>query len=333
VNIDASACGPDRRQVLAGICAAFCSVPAAYAQQKIARIGILLLGSPVRGRDLALASELSRLGYDEGRNVTFEIRAAQGDLNALPALANELVAARPDVLVSASTTAAQALAAASSQIPIIVTITIDPIAAGLSGSMARPSRNVTGFTSSTPTLVAKRLELLHQVVPGLKRVAHFTGADGAGYRIFDSHIEAAAATLGSSVVTIPIAGSGASAVAEAFTMADREKAQAVLVGVSPAMTRMSSHIVDECLVRNLPAIHPWSFEVRAGALMSYGPVGLENHAGAARYIDRLLKGAAVSALPFEEPTEIRLAINLRTARSLSLAFPATILALADEVIE
>jgi putative tryptophan/tyrosine transport system substrate-binding protein len=86
-------------------------------------------------------------------------------------------------------------------------------------------------------------------------------------------------------------------------------------------------------VRNLPAIHPWSFEVRAGALMSYGPASLENLAGAARYIDRLVKGAAISDLPFEEPTEIRLAINLRTARTMSLDIPATILARADEVIE
>jgi putative ABC transport system substrate-binding protein len=333
VNMDGSPSWPDRRHVLAGMCAAFALLRAAYAQQKTARIGVLLLGSPVRGRDLALASELSRLGYDEGRNVTFEIRAAQGDLNTLPALANELMAARPDVLVSASTAAAQALAAATSQIPIVVTVTVDPIAAGLSDSMARPSRNVTGFTSSTPALVAKRLELLHQVVPGLKRVAHFTGADGAGYQVFDSHIQTAAATLGSSVVTIPIAAPGAIAVAEAFTVADREKTQAVLVGVSPAMTRMSSHIIDECLVRNLPAVHPWSFEVRAGALMSYGPAGVENHAGAARYIDRLLKGAAVSTLPFEEPTEIRLAINLRTARSLAVAIPTTVLARADEVVE
>jgi putative tryptophan/tyrosine transport system substrate-binding protein len=237
------------------------------------------------------------------------------------------------VLVTASTAAAQALAASTPHIPIIVTVTIDPIGAGLSDSMARPSRNVTGFTSSAPALVAKRLELLHQAVPGLKRVAHFTGAEGPEYRVFDSHIHAAAAKLGLSVVTVSITEAGATAVADAFAVVDREKAQAVLVGVSPAMTRMSAHIIDECLVRNLPAIHPWSFEVRAGALMSYGPAGLENYAGAARYIDRLLKGAAVSDLPFEEPTEIRLAINLRTAASLSLTIPAAILARADEVIE
>ena len=330
--MDTSASWLDRRQVLATICATAAAPHIAHAQQRTARIGVLLLGGPVRGGELALASELSRLGYHEGRNITVEIRAAQGDLRALPALAGELVAARPDVLVSASTAAAQALAAATSRIPIIVTVTVDPIAAGLSDSMARPSRNVTGFTSSAPALVAKRLELLHQVIPGLKRVAYFTG-DGPAYRVFDSHILAAAAALGATVVTVPLPGTGAAGVAEAFAVADREKEQAVLVGVNPNIARLSAHIIDECLVRNLPSIHPWSFEVRAGALMSYGPAGLENHAGAARYIDRLLKGATISDLPFEEPTEIRLAINLKTARALSLDIPATILARADEVIE
>jgi len=331
--MDTSTSWPDRRQVLAGLCATAVELRAADAQQKTARVGVLLLGGPVRGSELALASELSRLGYHEGRNIAFEIRAAQGDLRALPALARDLVGARPDVLVSASTAAAHALAAASSRIPIIVTVTVDPIAAGLSDSMARPSRNVTGFTSSAPALVAKRLELLHQVIPGLKRVAYFTGVDGPAYRVFDSHILAAATALGSSVITIRLPETGTAGVAEAFAAADREKAQAVLVGVNPGIARVSAHIIDECLVRNLPAIHPWSFEVRAGALMSYGPASLENLAGAARYIDRLVKGAAISDLPFEEPTEIRLAINLRTARTLSLDIPATILARADEVIE
>jgi putative ABC transport system substrate-binding protein len=96
---------------------------------------------------------------------------------------------------------------------------------------------------------------------------------------------------------------------------------------------VSGHIVDQCVIRDLPSIHPWSFEVNAGALISYGPKVLENHAGAARYIDRILKGAKISELPFEEPTEFTLAINLRTARSIKLKIPPTLLARADEMIE
>ena len=96
-------------------------------------------------------------------------------------------------------------------------------------------------------------------------------------------------------------------VSEAFLAADAAGAEAGLVGLQPAMTRMSGYVVNECLVRNLPSVHPWSFEVQAGALMSYGPAAVENHAGAARYIDRILKGARISELPFEEPTDIRFA--------------------------
>jgi putative ABC transport system substrate-binding protein len=106
-----------------------------------------------------------------------------------------------------------------------------------------------------------------------------------------------------------------------------------VVGINPTNVQVIGHINNECLVRDLPSIFPWSFAVKSGALMSYGPASLENHAGAARYVDRLLKGAKVFELPFEEPTEIKLAINLRTARSIKIAVPATLLVRADEVIE
>jgi putative ABC transport system substrate-binding protein len=116
-------------------------------------------------------------------------------------------------------------------------------------------------------------------------------------------------------------------------IAEREKAQAILVETTPSNVRLSIRIIDECSFRALPAIHPWYFEVRAGALMSYGPTMFENHAGAARYVDLLLKGAKISDLPIQEPTQIKLAINLNTARAIKLIIPPTLLARADEVIE
>jgi putative tryptophan/tyrosine transport system substrate-binding protein len=303
------------------------------AQQNIPLVGFLVLGSAVQAKNLAVSSELARIGYFDGRNISFEIRAANGDLSRLPKLAQDLVAKNPRVLVSASTLAAQALAAVTRDIPIVVTVTIDPVAAGLSDSLARPSRNVTGFTSSVPALVAKRLELLHQLVEGLRRVAYVSVPEGPAYEIFEPHIRAATRALGVTVVAIPITTATAQGVAEAFQAVDAAKIQAVLVGLHPAMARLSGHIVSECLVRNLPSIHPWSFEVQAGALISYGPAALENHAGAARYIDRILKGAKISELPFQEPTDIKLAINLRTARSMNITIPPALLAFADEVVE
>jgi putative tryptophan/tyrosine transport system substrate-binding protein len=123
------------------------------------------------------------------------------------------------------------------------------------------------------------------------------------------------------------------AVADAFIIVDREKVQAVMVEINPTYVRLGPHIIDECLVGDLPSVHPWFFEMRSGALMSFGPAVLENHAGAARYVDRLLKGTKIAELPFEEPTETKLGINLRTARSIKVTIPNTLLVRADQVIE
>jgi putative ABC transport system substrate-binding protein len=302
----------------------------AHAQQRVGRVGFLLIGGTVAAKDLKITSELAAMGYVERRNIAYDIRAADGDLNRLPALARELVAARPDVLVSATSSSADALAAATRGIPIVLTVMIDPIATGLTTSMSRPSRNITGFTSSSPTLAAKRLQLLHELIPGLRRVAYL-GAPGPMFAPLEQHVRTAANALGITLHSAPV--TTAASVSEAFIVADRESVQGILVEVNPGNVRLGVHIADECLVRDLPSIHPWSFEVHSGALMSYGPATLENHAGAARYVDRILKGAKVAELPFEDPTEIKLAINLRTARSMKITVPQTLLARADEVIE
>ena len=304
-----------------------------HAQQGLPRIGVLVPGSVTEPKRLSVVMELARLGHVEGRNIAFEIRAADGDIGRFPALARELVAEKPVALVTASTAAALALAQVTPDIPIVVTVTIDPIASGLSDSIARPSRNITGFTSSSPTLAAKRVQLLHQLVTDLRRIGHLSVPLGAAYEIFRDHIQAAAEAFGIVTVNMPVTAPTAEGVSDAFRIADGAELQAVLVGVHPAVVRMSGYIIDECLVRNLPSIHPWSFETQLGALMSYGPVTVENVSGAARYVDRILKGATVAELPFEEPTEIRLAINLRTARSMKIIVPPTLLASADDVIE
>jgi putative tryptophan/tyrosine transport system substrate-binding protein len=303
----------------------------ARAQQRSAHIGIILLGRAVPPKDLAIASELARLGYDEGRNVSYEIRGADGDLDRLPMLTRELVATKPDVLVGASENAADALARATSDIPIVITVMADPIASGLSGSMSRPTRNVTGFTISSLTLSAKRLELLHQLIPDLRRVAYLTTPAGPAYNAFEQHVREAANALGLAIFSVPITTE--KTVTGGFVIVEREKAQAILVETTPSNVRLSVRIIDECLFRALPAIHPWYFEVRAGALMSYGPTMLENYAGAAKYVDLLLKGAKISDLPIQEPTEIKLAINLGTARAIKLTIPPTLLARVDEVVE
>jgi putative ABC transport system substrate-binding protein len=197
--------------------------------------------------------------------------------------------------------------------------------------MSRPSRNVTGFTLSSPTLSAKRLELLHELIPGLSKVAYVSAPIGQMYNIFQQQVRSAASALGLTLFSVLVTNEAS--VAEGFAMATRENVQAVMVETSPSNVRLSAHIIDECLLRDLPAIHPWYFDVRAGALMSYGPTVLENYSGAAKYADRILKGAKVAELPIQEPTQFKLAINLRTARAIKLRIPAMLLARADEVME
>jgi putative ABC transport system substrate-binding protein len=301
------------------------------AQQRIARIGILVLGPQVAPKELALVSELAKLGYVEGRNVSYEVRGVDGDFSRLPTLSRALVATKPDVLVGASEVVADAMAAVTADIPIVLTVMGDPIAIGLTDSMSRPSRNVTGFTLSSPTLSAKRLELLHELIPGLSKVAYVSAPIGPMYNIFQQQVRSAASALALTLFSVSVTNEAS--VAEGFAIAARENVQAVMVETSPSNVRLSAHIIDECLLRDLPAIHPWYFDVRAGALMSYGPTVLENYSGAAKYVDRILKGAKVAELPIQEPTQFKLAINLRMARAIKLTIPAMLLARADEVME
>jgi putative ABC transport system substrate-binding protein len=144
---------------------------AAFAQQRLPRVGVLLNGRAVPPGDLQIAAELTRIGYIEGRNIAYEIRGAEGDVTRLPALARELAAVRPEVLFGSTAQIAVALFNATREIPIVITTLSDPIALGLSTSMSRPTRNVTGFTISNLSLAAKRLEILHEVVPASSRLS------------------------------------------------------------------------------------------------------------------------------------------------------------------
>jgi ABC-type uncharacterized transport system substrate-binding protein len=304
---------------------------AAIAASRNARVGILLAGPAAAPRDLEITGDLARLGYVEGRDIHYEIRGAAGDLARLPALARELVALRPDALIGSTTEVARALSNATRDIPIVMTLVSDPIALGLSSSISRPTSNVTGFIVPNVMLSAKRLEILHEAVPQSRKVGYFWVPQNPAASLLDSQIRQAAATLGIALVSLPL--NSEAGLAGAFARIDDEHATAVLVEGDPLTYRVNSRIIDECLLRDLPAIHAWAIEVRNGALMSYGPTEPENNAGAAGYLDRILKGAKVAELPFAEPTDIKLVINLRTARAIGITFPSTLLARADEVIE
>ncbi|MGC1847326.1 MAG: ABC transporter substrate-binding protein, partial [Pseudolabrys sp.] len=280
------------------------------AQQHIRRVAVLSVGVAPQSRDFALAHELAKLGYIEGNNITYDTRGAEGDSSRLPQLALELVAKKPEVIVGSTSTVAVVLANATREIPIVMMVVGDPIALGLSNSMSHPSRNVTGFTMSTTALAAKRLELLRELVPGIRKVAFLRVRDNPITKRTGEEVQTAADTLGLKIVSLPVA-SGAD-ITTAFTIAEKEGVTALLIDGDPLMVRFSGTIIDECLVRDLPAMHPWPFEVRNGALISYGPAIVENYSRTASYVDRILRGISIGELPFEEPTQIKLAINLRT---------------------
>jgi putative ABC transport system substrate-binding protein len=304
---------------------------AARAQERTPLLGILLLSEAKVPADLGVVRELAKLGYIEGRNITYAIRGANGEIGRLPQLARELIDARATVLTGLGSPVASALGEATHDIPIVMMIMGDPIALGLSESMSRPSRNVTGFTNSNLSLAAKRVELLRDLLPAARRVGYLWAPESPIMTARTEQARLGAKYLDIDLVSLPVAS--AADVADVFARVEKEQLTAILVESDALITRFSATIVDECLLRDLPAMHAWPFEVRAGALMAYGPALTENNQGSARYIDLILKGTKVSDLPIQEPTQIKLAINLRTARSIGLTVPPTLLARADEVIE
>ena len=303
----------------------------AFAQPRLPRVGVLLYGRAVPSGDLQIAAELARIGYIEGRNIAYEVRGAAGDIGRLLPLARELAAMRPAVLVGSTAQVAVALFNATREIPIVTTMVSDPIALGLSASISRPTHNITGFTTSSLSLAAKRLEILHEVVPASSKVAYFWAPQNPSAAFYKSRVQQAAEALGLKLVPLPLTSEAD--IGGAFARADEEHVTAVLTEADTLTYRLSGSIVDRCLIRNLAAMHSWAIEVRNGALMSYGPAEPENNARAAVYVDRILKGAKIAELPFEEPTEIKLAINLRTARSIGLTLSPAFIMRADEVIE
>ena len=304
--------------------------PVLHAQSRMHRVGVLFPAGDTPGTR-SLIEELAELGYVEGRNIAFDIRAAGRNIERLPQLARELVARHPDVIVSATATAARALIDATRDIPIVLALIGDPVGLGLTNSMARPSGNVTGFTTGNDTVAAKRLELLREMVPTAGKVALLWVPANAQHRLVVERTRQAAATLKVELLSLPV--TTAADISLAIAKAENERATALLVTADPLTVRNRRTIIDESLLRNLPAMHSYAIEVRDGALMSYGSDVGEDYGRAAVYVDRILKGAKVVDLPFQEPTKYQFVINLKTAKALGIAVPPTLLARADEVIE
>jgi putative tryptophan/tyrosine transport system substrate-binding protein len=314
---------------------------AARAQQatKMPRIGILTPGHADKS-DASLATlnafvpALRELGYTEGQNIIIEREFGEGDPNRLRKLATELVERRVDAIVALSTPAARAAKQATTTIPIVGIGLADPVEDGLVASLARPGGNVTGTSFLGPELVAKRLQLLSQIVPGLARVSVLWHPRAYGERTMAGmlkEIESAAQSLGIKLQLVPAAGPDD--LTDAFSAMTREQAEAFIVFPSPILFGQYPRIVSLAAQNRLPGIYAAREAVELGGLASYGANLPDLSRATAIYLEKILKGAKPAELPVQQPTKFELSINLKTAKALGLTITRDFLQIADEVIE
>ena len=296
-------------------------------------LGVAESDPEAQSRVGALRQELERLGWVDGRNIRIEQRWTGGDAERLRAYTAELVASAPDVIVANPTPIVAALKQATRTIPIVFALVSDPVSSGFVESWAQPGRNITGFTSFESSMAGKWLQALKQMAPRVTQVTVVFNPETAasGGEIFLRPLEEAASPFGFQVrparvrSAAEIAGLGDPSASGGTT--------GLLVVPDIFTTNHRDEIIALAARQRLPALYPFRFFAASGGLMSYGIDTLDVFRRAASYVDRILKGAKVGELPVQGPAKFELAINMRTANSLGLTVPPSLLALADEVIE
>ena len=278
----------------------------------------------------ALMSRLRDLGWIEGRTIAIEYRWAEGRSERFADIAAELVQHKVDVIVTTGGVPVLAAKQATSVIPIVFPLAGDPVGNGLVASLARPGGNVTGLSIQAPDLAGKRLELLRQVVPGLRRLAILGNVGSPAIVLEMSEVQATARTLGLEVAAAEIRR--AADIAPAFE-ALKGRAEALYVCGDPLVTTNLIRINTLALSARLPTMFGSREHVDAGGMMSYGPNFPAMFRRAADLVDKILRGTKAADIPVEQPTTFDLVINLITAKALGLDVPPTLLARADEVIE
>ena len=304
-----------------------------YAQQqaKLPKIGWLA----VRPASAAFAiesfqREFSKLGYADGKNIVFEYRYAEGKLDQLPALADELVRLKVDLIIAPNTPAAVAAKNATKTIPIVSIDVTDPIAAGLVDSLPRPGGNITGFTTIGSVLAGKRLELLKEIIPKLSRVAVLWNPQDASSAQSWKESQLPARELGLQLHSMDI--SSADQYETAFKLAIKARSGALVSMASPLGSENQRLTVDLAEKYRLPAIYARRGVVENGGLMSYGINLDEAFRRGAVFVDKILKGTKPADIPVEQPTKFEFVINLKTAKQIGRIIPPNVLARADRVI-
>ena len=328
-----------RRRGLLGALAAAVVLPRPRAQgappaglRRIAALNPNRSASPLSQPYAAMfLRKLAQAGWAPGSNLLVNIAYAEGHLSRLPALAQALIAQAPDLVLAIGNDAARAVQAVTRRVPTVLMFAAEPVDAGLVGSLARPGGNTTGTTWLPADLAGKGLELLHEAVPGLRRVAGLGNSAIAGLARYREAYERSAAALG--VHTLRFELAEPDDVTAALARIAAENVQALYVNPDLVTEARTEEIAAFALRRRLPCLAISRTLVDAGALLHYGPDVEEMFDRTASFIDRILRGALPSDLPMEQPTRYESIVNLRTARALGLSLPRSLLLRITRVIE
>jgi len=323
------------RRTLVFLLAATAARPFAVSAQqsgKVFRVGVLNAGTGT-SKPLADVSReaFEKLGWFEGKNISFVRRYAENHPDRLPELAAELVGLKVDLIMAGGTLAPLAAKRATTTIPIVMTTAGDPVGSGLVSNLARPEANITGLSFMSPDLAGKRLQLLEEVVPRIARVAVLWDAANPYPAREFKETQRAAQTLGIEVQSLEVREPDD--FAGAFDAMKRQQPDALFAIGDPLISDFRRQIVDFASAQRLPAAYSLREYVEAGGLMSYGASISDLVRRAAGYVDKILQGAKPEDLPVEQPTKFELVINLKAAKALGLTIPPLLLARADEVVE
>ena len=283
------------------------------------------------GRYHAFLLAMRDLGYVEGKNLQIETRFGESKIERLQDLAAELTRAKVDVIVATGGPVYGVLRQTTTTIPIVITVAADPVLSGLATSLARPGGNFTGLSDNGAELMLKQLEFLMSVIPRLSRVGVLLNPDNDTHPLRVKQLTSLVQKL-----RVQVVSAKAAAVADiepGFAFLARERADAVMLFGDTFFVQQFQDLAQAALRHRMPSIYLIHQYAQAGGLMSYGSDLLDNFRRAANYVDRILKGAKPSDLPFEQPVRYYFAINLKTAKALGLTIPQSVLLRADEVIQ
>ncbi len=306
-------------------------VRAQQSSSKILRVAFLYpgtIGDAERPVWEAFLSELGSRGYIEGKNFVLHRREANGRIERVPALIDELITLRPDVIVVVTTIGAVAAQHATATIPIVMWGAVDPVGFGLVSSLARPGGNITGTTAMSDVSVSKAVELLHLLVPAAHRLAVLMSSGAAAQPLHLALAKKAAEAMG--LIVVPLPAPTAADLDNAFAEMVAKQCDALLVPIDVAIRPSIPSLAAKS---KIPAVYQLGNFVDIGGLASYGASQKQIARRTAYYVDKILKGTSPSDLPVEEPVTFELAVNLKTAAALGLTIPDAILARADRVIE